>query len=103
MPPRPRCSPTSWASRRPATAPPRCWPWPIRPIPRPKKDTPAPTPPDAGLAIARVVPNGNADLNGIQAGDVLLTYAGTALKQHADLKTVAADAGPKKVPVTVLA
>ncbi len=85
------------------TAPPRCWPWPIRPIPRPKKDAPAPTPPDAGLAIARVVPNGNADLNGIQAGDVLLAYAGTELKQHADLKTVAADAGPKKVPVTVLA
>ncbi len=68
--------------------------------PETKKDTPAPTPPDAGLAIARVVPNGNADLNGIQAGDVLLTYAGTTLKEHADLKTVAADAGPKKVPVT---
>jgi CHAT domain-containing protein/Tfp pilus assembly protein PilF len=64
-----------------------------------KKDTPAPTPPDAGLAIARVVPNGNADLNGIQAGDVLLAYAGTALKGHADLKTVAPDAGPKKVAV----
>ena len=64
-----------------------------------KKDTPAPTPPDAVLAIARVVRNGNADLNGIQAGDVLLTYAGTTLKEHADLKTVAAGAGPKKVPV----
>jgi CHAT domain-containing protein/tetratricopeptide repeat protein len=64
-----------------------------------KKDTPAPTPPDAGLAIARVVPNGNADLNGIQAGDVLPTYAGITLKEHADLKTVAPDAGPKKVPV----
>ncbi|HZW34604.1 MAG TPA: CHAT domain-containing protein, partial [Isosphaeraceae bacterium] len=67
--------------------------------PEPKPDAPAPTPPEAGLAIARVVPNGNADLNGIRAGDVLLTYAGTALKQHADLKTVPADAGPKKVPV----
>ena len=67
--------------------------------PETKKDTPAPTPPDAGLAIARVVPNGNADLNGIRAGDVLLAYAGTTLKEHADLKTVAADAGPKKVPV----
>ena len=67
--------------------------------PETKKDTPAPTPPDAGLAIARVVPNGNADLNGIQAGDVLLTYAGTVLNQHADLKTVAPGAGPKKVPV----
>ena len=68
--------------------------------PETKKDTPAPTPPDAGLAIARVVPNGNADLNGIQAGDVLLTYAGTVLNQHADLKTVAPGAGPKKVPVS---
>jgi CHAT domain-containing protein len=67
--------------------------------PEPKKDIPAPAPPDAGLAIARVVANGNADLNGIRAGDVLLTYAGTALKQDADLKTVAADAGPKRVPL----
>jgi tetratricopeptide (TPR) repeat protein len=65
-----------------------------------KADTPAPTPPDAGLVIARVVSNGNADLNGIRPGDVLLSYAGTPLKKQADLKTVAADAGPKKVPVT---
>jgi CHAT domain-containing protein len=64
-----------------------------------KKDIPAPTPPDAGLAIARVVPNGNADLNGIRPGDVLLAYAGTTLKVHADLKIVAPDSGPKKVPV----
>ncbi|MBV8130256.1 MAG: tetratricopeptide repeat-containing protein, partial [Planctomycetaceae bacterium] len=35
--------------------------------PKTKKDIPAPTLPDAGLAIARVVRNGNADLNGIQA------------------------------------
>jgi CHAT domain-containing protein len=67
--------------------------------PEPKNDASAPTPPDAGLAIARVVPNGNADLNGIRAGDVLLAYEGTTLKEHADLKIVAADAGPKKVPV----
>src|SRR5271157_2474037 len=64
-----------------------------------KKDISAPTPPDAGLAIAGVVPNGNADLNGIQAGDILLSYAGTVLNQHADLKTVAPGAGPQKVPV----
>src|SRR6202012_299431 len=31
--------------------------------PEPKDDAPAPDPPVAGLAIARVVPNGNADLN----------------------------------------
>src|SRR5262249_58384173 len=67
--------------------------------PEAKKDAPAPTPPDVGLAIARVVPHGNADLNGIRAGDVLLAYAGTALKQHTDLKAVPADAGPKRVPV----
>jgi tetratricopeptide (TPR) repeat protein len=67
--------------------------------PEAKYDAPAPTPPDTGLAIARVVPNGNADLYGIRAGDVLLAYAGTTLKQHADLKTVPADQGPKKVSV----
>jgi hypothetical protein len=67
--------------------------------PEAKQDTPAPPPPDAGLAIARVVAHGNADLNGIRAGDVLLAYAGTPLKAHADLQTVAPDAGPKKVPV----
>jgi CHAT domain-containing protein/Tfp pilus assembly protein PilF len=67
--------------------------------PEPKPDAPAPAPPEAGLAIARVVPHGNADLNGIRAGDVLLAYAGTTLKQHADLKTVPADQGPKQVPV----
>jgi CHAT domain-containing protein len=67
--------------------------------PEPKPDGPAPPPPDAGLAIARVVPKGNANINGIQAGDVLLTYAGTTLKAPADLKTVAPDAGPKKVQV----
>jgi CHAT domain-containing protein len=67
--------------------------------PKMKHDAPAPAPPEAGLAIARVVPNGNADLNGIQAGDVLLSYAGTALKEHADLKTVPGDAGPKPIPV----
>jgi Tfp pilus assembly protein PilF len=67
--------------------------------PEPTADAPAPAPPEAGLAIARVVPHSNADLNGLRAGDVLLAYAGTALKQHADLKTIPADQGPKRVPV----
>jgi CHAT domain-containing protein len=67
--------------------------------PEAKQDAPAPPPPDEGLAIARVVLNGNADLNGIRAGDVLLAYAGTALRGQADLKTVPADSGPKRVPV----
>src|SRR5262249_33526192 len=65
-----------------------------------KDDAPTPEPPDVGLAVARVVPNGNAELNGIQAGDVLLAYAGTTLKTPDDLKVVAADAGPKPVPLT---
>ncbi len=67
--------------------------------PGPENEAPPPAPPDEGLAIARVLPNGNADLNGLRAGDVLLAYAGAALKGPADLKPVAADAGPKKVPV----
>jgi tetratricopeptide (TPR) repeat protein len=67
--------------------------------PEPKGDAPAPEPPASGLAVARVVPNGNADLNGIREGDVLLSYGGTELKRAGDLKPVAADGGPKKVPV----
>jgi CHAT domain-containing protein len=49
--------------------------------------------------VARVVPNGNADLNGLRAGDVLLRYAGTELKQPGDLKPVASDGELRKVPV----
>jgi CHAT domain-containing protein len=49
--------------------------------------------------VARVVPNGNSDLNGIRAGDVLLSYGGTELKQAGDFKEVAADGGPKTVAV----
>ncbi len=67
--------------------------------PEPKDDALAPEPPAVGLALARVVPNGNADLNGIREGDILLSYAGTALKQAGDLKAIASDGGPKKVPV----
>jgi tetratricopeptide (TPR) repeat protein len=65
--------------------------------PEPKDDAPAP--PASRHAVARVVPNGNADLNGLRAGDVLMTYAGTELKQVGDLKPVAPDGGPKKIPV----
>ena len=67
--------------------------------PEHKDDAPALEPPGSGLAVARVVPNGNADLNGIRDGDILLSYAGTELKQAGDLKTVAPDGGPKKVAV----
>jgi hypothetical protein len=48
--------------------------------PKPKGDAPTPEPPAAGLAVARVVPNGNADLNGIREGDVLLNYAGARFR-----------------------
>jgi hypothetical protein len=67
--------------------------------PEPPADAPAPEPPASGLAVARVVPNGNADLNGLRAGDVLLSYAGTELQRPGDLKPVAADEGPKTVAV----
>jgi tetratricopeptide (TPR) repeat protein len=67
--------------------------------PQQKDDAPVPEPPTSGLAVTRVVPNGNADLNGIKEGDILLRYGGTELKQVGDLKTIAADGGPKKVPV----
>jgi tetratricopeptide (TPR) repeat protein len=47
--------------------------------PEPKPDSTPPPPPETGLPITRVVPNGNADLNGLRKGDVLLSYGGTAL------------------------
>jgi tetratricopeptide (TPR) repeat protein len=65
----------------------------------PRPDPNPPPVPEAGLAIARVVPHGNADLNGVRKGDVLLAYAGTTLTKPEDLKTVAPDAGPKRIPV----
>jgi CHAT domain-containing protein/Tfp pilus assembly protein PilF len=64
----------------------------------PKLEPAAPTAPNHGIFISRVVSNGNADLNGLRAGDVLIEYAGKPLKTLEDLKTAAADAGPKKVP-----
>src|SRR5262249_26025865 len=47
---------------------------PAYPAPNPN-DEQAP-PPDHGLLVVTVVPNGNADLFGIKAGDVLLEYNG---------------------------
>jgi hypothetical protein len=60
---------------------------------------PKPPPPDHGLFVVKVEPNGNADLFGVKPDDVLLEYNGTPLKARADLKPVAADRGPKKVPL----
>ena len=83
----------------PAIGPPPSWPSPTPPIPSRRTTPPHPSPPPPGCAVARVVPNGNADLNGLREGDVLLSYAGTELKQPGDLKPVASDGGPRKVPV----
>jgi hypothetical protein len=66
------------------------------PAPGPNR---APPPPGHGLLVARVEPNGNADLFGVKPGDVLLEYGGTPLKSPADLRPVAAGGGPKQVPL----
>jgi CHAT domain-containing protein/tetratricopeptide (TPR) repeat protein len=67
--------------------------------PPPEAESPAPTPPDAGIAVLRVEPNGLADLYGIRPGDVLLEYDGTKLAKADDLKEVPAEAGAKRIPV----
>jgi CHAT domain-containing protein len=69
--------------------------------PEPKPEPKPPPPPDHGLFVVKVVPNGNADLFGIKPEDVLLEYNGTPLKTREDLKVVAADGGPKNVPLTL--
>jgi CHAT domain-containing protein len=69
--------------------------------PEPAPDPKPPPPPDHGLFVVKVVPNGNADLFGIKPDDVLLEYNGAPLKSRDDLKPVAADGGPKKVPLTL--
>jgi CHAT domain-containing protein/tetratricopeptide (TPR) repeat protein len=67
--------------------------------PPPEAEGPAPTPPDAGIAVLRVEPNGLADLYGIRPGDVLREYDGTKLAKADDLKEVPAEAGAKRIPV----
>jgi CHAT domain-containing protein len=59
----------------------------------------APEPPAQGLYISRVVPHGNADLNGLRAGDVLTEYDGRPVKTIQDLPVDSTDRGPKKIPV----
>jgi CHAT domain-containing protein len=66
--------------------------------PEPKHEPKPPAPPDHGLFVVTVVPNGNADLFGIKPDDVLLAYDGAPLKTREDLKVVA-DGGPKTVPL----
>jgi tetratricopeptide (TPR) repeat protein len=57
-----------------------------------------PEPPDYGLYLSVVLPDGNAARAGLRAGDVLLRYAGRKLTTKADLK--AAEAG-EPVPIVV--
>src|SRR5262249_10843039 len=70
---------------------------PAYPAPTPGSDQGPP--PDHGLLVAKVERNGIADLFGVQPGDVLLDYNGTPLKGRDDLRPVAADGGPKNVPL----
>jgi len=69
---------------------------PAYPVAKPDTQK-APPPPDHGLRVARVEPNGIADLFGIKASDILLEYNGTPLKVVGDLREVASDGGPKRV------
>jgi tetratricopeptide (TPR) repeat protein len=56
---------------------------------------PLPEPPEYGLFLSIVLPDGNAARAGLRAGDVLLEYDGTKLTTKADFKAaVAADPVP---------
>ncbi len=67
--------------------------------PETKPEPAAPRPPEHGLLITTVTPNGNADLDGLKTGDVLTEYAGRPLQTRDDLKIVAAEREPRKIPV----
>jgi tetratricopeptide (TPR) repeat protein len=68
-------------------------------FPPPEPETAPPTTPDHGIPLLAVMPNGVADLAGLKAGDVLLRYNGTDLKESSDLKLVPAEAGAKSIPI----
>jgi tetratricopeptide (TPR) repeat protein len=70
-------------------------------FPRPAPSGPPPTPPDHGIAILAVAPNGTADLFGLKAGDVLLEYNGKVLKSPGDLAVVPAGDRGIRVPITL--
>jgi CHAT domain-containing protein/tetratricopeptide (TPR) repeat protein len=57
---------------------------------------PSPEPPDHGVLLTVVTPGANAAQSGIQAGDVLLRYAGTKLSGPAELRPAIAKAGGRK-------
>ncbi len=56
-----------------------------------------PEPPDHGLQINVVRPGSNAATSGLRAGDVLLSYNGSALHTQEDLKTVVEPGQPVAV------
>ena len=64
-------------------------------------EKPPPRPPNHGILIEAVVPNGTADIFGIRKGDVLLEYNGTSLDSDSELNIVPADAKAKRVAVTL--
>src|SRR5262249_23494749 len=70
---------------------------------RPGEKKPAPPPlPPRGPLLTAVTPHPTAANARLQAGDVLLKYAGTELKTNADLlKLIEAHAGDKQVTVAV--
>jgi tetratricopeptide (TPR) repeat protein len=68
-------------------------------FPRPARTGPSPTPPDHGIAILAIVPNGTADLFGIRAGDVLLEYNRKVLKSQGDLAIVPGGDQAVSIPV----
>jgi tetratricopeptide (TPR) repeat protein len=59
---------------------------------------PSPEPPDHGVLLTVVQPGANAAQGGVQAGDVLLSYAGTKLPGPADLPPALAKVGGGKWP-----
>jgi tetratricopeptide (TPR) repeat protein len=73
------------------------------PVFRPVQALPPPTAlPPGGLLITQVVPDGNAAQARLQAGDVLVAYAGQELSSVEELgKVVAAQANAKSVVVKV--
>jgi CHAT domain-containing protein/Tfp pilus assembly protein PilF len=70
---------------------------PAYPLPQPEAARFPPS--NDGLYVAALVPNGNADLCGVRAGDILLEYNGKPLKVKDDLHEVEPNGGPSKVVI----
>ncbi len=68
-------------------------------FPKGAPNGPAPAPPDHGIPILAVEPDGVADLFGLKAGDVLLEYNGKALRTRNDLAVVPAGDKVIKIPI----